>query len=283
MIVLSILIPTKYTVEEASKWIKDHKYILRKVHTTSKHHRFRQHTTKYAKDRGCSDIRTIQIGDKQFIVAYCEDRLEGAGIIDAAKAVVFGRSQFPSDQRALLDKYGANTITSIKVGRTPLPSFINTILNILTLGAFQQLMKKSPYDKLMHLFVLITLDTGVTLLLEKNQALNFKKTSAGYNPPKTEFMEVPVTGTITFQSLIDKTRAKQSNGFFIYNAISNNCQKFILDMLSSNGILTPDLKNFIYQDVASLFSKFKPQMGIVNAATSAGTAADIISKGGKLL
>jgi hypothetical protein len=93
-------------------------------------------------------------------------------------------------------------------------------------------------------------------------------------------MDVPVTGNITFQSLIDKTRAKQGKGFFIYNAISNNCQKFILDMMSANGILTTDLKNFIYQDVASLFSKFKPQMAVVNAATSAGTAADIISKGG---
>ena len=62
-IVLSILIPSMITKEDAVDWVKSHGYIVRKIHTTAKYHRFRQHTTKYAKNKGYTSIRTIPIGN----------------------------------------------------------------------------------------------------------------------------------------------------------------------------------------------------------------------------
>lgn len=302
-IIQSILIPTtKYSVEEASNWIVKNGYILRKIHQTKDYYRFRQHTPKYCKERNCADVKTISIGNDgiKFIVYYCDElinptppsygsepitdmqRINGGGIYDVGKALIFGRSDFPQDQKALLEKYGSNTITNIKLGRTPLPSFINTALNVLTLGAFQKILQKSPYDKLYHLFSIITLDNGVKILIEKNQAINMKVVSA-YNPKNTDYVEVPsIPSGLTFQILMDNTRKSLGNKFFNYDAIKNNCQLFIKTMLSSNGILTKQLQDFIEQNVRELFQDFQGLQKVLKGITSIGTASDVILKGGEL-
>ena len=126
-IIQSILLPTsEYSAEEARRWVQGHGYIGSKSHTTKHFHRFRQHTQAYAYSKGCINIRTIPIGDAgiQFIVSYCDD-LRGAGIIyDTAKTIIFGRTDYPADQKKLLEKYGSNSITNISVGRTPLPQIL---------------------------------------------------------------------------------------------------------------------------------------------------------------
>lgn len=285
-IIQSILIPTtNYSVVDAMTWILEHGYKLGKVHTTKDYHRFRQHTPKYCKDRNCIDVKTIPIGNDgiKFIVYYCDEQINGGGIYDVGKAIIFGRSDYPPDQKKLLSTYGNNKITHIKIGRSPLPSFINTALNVLTLGAFQKLLQKSPYDKLYHLFSIITLDNGVKILLEKNQAINMKKVSA-YNPKHSDYVEVNNIPTdLTFQTLMDNTQKALGKKFFVYDAIKNNCQLFIKTMLSSNGILTKQLQDFIEQNVRELFKDFQGLQKVIKGITSVGTAVDIIQKGGAIL
>lgn len=284
-IIQSILIPTtKYSVEEATAWVMEHGYITRKIHQTKDYYRFRQHTPKYCKDRGCTDVKTIPIGNDgiKFIVYYCDELINGGGIYDATKALIFGRSDYPADQKKLLEKYGSNNITHITIGRSPLPTFINTALNVLTLGAFQKILQKSPYDKLYHLFSIITLSNGVKILLEKNQAINMKVVSS-YNPKNTDYVEVSnIPAGLTFQTLMDNTRKTLGSKFFNYDAIKNNCQLFIKTMLSSNGILTKQSQDFIEQNVRELFKDFQTLQKVLKGITSIGTASDIVMKGGEL-
>jgi hypothetical protein len=40
--------------------------------------------------------------------------------------------------------------------------------------------------------------------------------------------------------------------FFKYSAFSNNCQDFVIALLQSNGLLTPELREFILQPVEAL-------------------------------
>ena len=86
------------------------------------------------------------------------------------KEVIYGREDYPSSHQRIINKYGEYRIKNIRVGRTPLPSIITKILNVVSLGAYNKLLKESPYDKLFHLFVVITLSNGtvVKILLEKN-------------------------------------------------------------------------------------------------------------------
>lgn len=294
-IIQSILLPTsEYSAEEARRWVQGHGYIASKSHTTKNFHRFRQHTQAYAYSKGCINIRTIPIGDDgiQFIVSYdarqsraspeetyCDD-MRGAGIYDTTKTIIFGRTDYPADQKKLLEKYGSNTITNISVGRTPLPQILTNALNILTLGAFQKILNKSPYDKLYHLFSIITLDNGVKLKIDKTQAINMKVVG-NYNPKHTEYITISnIPSGLTLQTAMDNTKKSLGSKFFTYDAVKNNCQLFIKIILSSNNLLTKQSQDFIEQDVREMFKDFQILQKIVHGITAVGTALDIVKKGG---
>jgi hypothetical protein len=286
-IVLSILISTKHDRDHATDWVKQHGFKVKKIHTTKRFHRFRQHPPSYATKKGYDIIRTAKLGKGiEAIIAYkdgTEDEVKlGGSLYDLAKTVIYGRTNYPKDQLRLIDKYGYHSFKSVRIGRTPLPSLINMALNLLTFGQFKSLLKKYGIDKLFHLFALITLHTGETIIYEKNEAINLKVVK-NYNPPKTEYIDVPLPHPdIQLRTALDNTQKAQGKDYFVYGAFGNNCQKFQIDFLKSNELLTEPLQEFILQDVSTLFKEYKYQQTIVNATTGLGTAVDIIKKGGKL-
>jgi hypothetical protein len=285
-IIQSILIPTTTnSVEDAVTWINDHGFKLSKIHTTAKYYRFRQHTPKYCKKRGCLDVKTIPIGNDgiKFVIYYCNDIINGGSIYDTVKKVIFGRTDYPSDQKKILEKYGSTTITNITVGRTPLPKILTHTLNILTLGAFQQILNNSPYDKLYHLFSIITLDNGIKLKIDKTQAINMKIVG-NYNPKNTDYIQIEnIPSGLTFQTVMNNTQKSLGSKFFTYHPVTNNCQLFIKTILSSNGLLTKQYQNFIEQNVMAMFKDFQILQKVAHGITSVGTSLDIIKKGGKII
>ena len=282
-IIQSILISTSNnSIVTAMNWIKEHNFNITKVDTTDKYHRFRQVSPKSCKDQGYTLVKTIPIGNDgiKFIVYYNNDIINGAGIYDTVKTVIFGRTDYPSDQKNLLEKYGSNTITNISVGRTPLPKILTHALNILTLGAFQQILNKSPYDKLYHLFSIITLDNSIKIKIDKTQAINM--TIVGnYNPKNTEYITISnIPSGLTLKTALENTQKSLGSKYFTYDAVKNNCQLFIKTILSSNGLLTKQSNDFIEQDVREMFKDFQILQKIVHGITAVGTALDIVKKGG---
>jgi hypothetical protein len=282
-IIQSILIPTaQYSVEDATDWIRTHGYTVTKIHTTKAYHRFRQHTPQYAKIRKCTNVRTIPIGNDgiKFIVNYC-DEIEGGGIFDIGKSLIYGRSDYSPDQKRIIEKYGNSAIRHIRIGRTPLPSAINSVLNIVTFGAFQKLLQSSPYDKLFHLFSIIELDNGTKILLEKNAQINMKVVSA-YNPKNTEYVDATyIPSGLTFKELLDNGQKIQGNKWFKYNGTTNNCQDYIISVLKGSSVLTKELQDFIKQDVKSIFQTLPITKQIMNTITGLGAVVDVVQKGGK--
>jgi hypothetical protein len=210
----------------------------------------------------------------------------GTGILDTVKdfatTLVHGRTDFPTDQKNILSQYGNLIVKSIKIGRTPLPSLINSAINVVTFGAFKKKLASSPYDKLFHLFIIATLDGGKTILIEKNAAINMKM-----DPPQpasnSSIMEVgTIPNTLTLQLMMDNAKKSMGSLFFTYDAIKNNCQDFILHIFKANGILNNDIQNFIKQDVKTLFQDFERTKGIMHAVTTLGSKVDILTKGGRL-
>ena len=202
-------------------------------------------------------------------------------IVKTGKELIYGRSDYPVEQKRIIDRYGDRTIKSIKIGRTPLPSTLTKALNMVSLGAFNKLVEKSPYDDLFHLFCILTLDNGsvVKILLEKNEAINMKVVS-NYNPKNAEYVDVPrVPSNLTFNDLLNNARKVQGSKFFNYNSASNNCQRFISDLLKGSSMLTSDLSKFITQDVKSIFKKLPITQKIINTLTNLGGAVDVIKKG----
>lgn len=172
---------------------------------------------------------------------------EGAGL-SYRKA-----GKFPPKSRKLIAKVGDEKITSLIVERSPL-SF-GTILNWMTLGYYNKAIQKTqPFDSMFHLRLII----NKTYMVEKNQVLKF-----AYAPKvllkDTMVVKLPKGFDLTINEFLENTRKKIGNSKFSrYDAVYNNCQMFVKDLLKSNGLLTPELNKFIVQDVRSLFTQFPP-------------------------
>jgi hypothetical protein len=89
---------------------------------------------------------------------------EGEGILDKRTPGVY-----PPKVRNMLKKIGNDPITSLYVVTTPLGN--TQIINYLTLGAFEEAIKNSPYDKMVHLSLLI----NETYTFQKESVINLTK------------------------------------------------------------------------------------------------------------
>lgn len=202
-------------------------------------------------------------------------------VAKTTKSVAYGQKDFPAIQQRIIDKYGEYKIKNIKVGRTPLPSVLTKVLNVVSLGGFNKLLDKSPYDKLFHLFVVITLSNGtvIKILLEKNETLNMKVVS-NYNPKGAEYMEVTdIPSSLTLNDLLNGVKKRQGSDLFKYQFERNNCQRFISDLLKGSSLLTNELSKFITQDVKSIFKNYPLTRKFINTLTDIGATIDVVKKG----
>jgi hypothetical protein len=212
-----------------------------------------------------------------------EDKVRDAikDVVKTTKEVIYGRQDYPIQQQRIIDRYGDRIIKSIKIGRTPLPSILTKIINMVSLGAFNKFVERSPYDDLFHLFCILTLDNGTTvkILLEKNEAINIQLVT-NYNPKNAEYVDVPrVPSNLTFNDLLDGARKLQGSNYFKYNSSSNNCQDFLIAVLKGSSMLTDNLSKFIKQDVKSIFKTLPITQKIINTLTNLGGTIDIVKKG----
>jgi hypothetical protein len=149
--------------------------------------------------------------------------------------------------KAFLKAHGADTITSLTVGRVPILKAVRLGFDILTGGEFEKASKKLGVDNFFHLFLVI----NGKHVVEKNETVNVKPYSKASNE---EDMTVPLKGSLTIDELIKK--AGGGKDFWLeYNPITNNCQKWVTRVLSANGLLTSDLRSFINQDTEALLKE----------------------------
>jgi hypothetical protein len=182
----------------------------------------------------------------------------------------------PPLMRSILEEIGNDKITSMKIVRTPIESFVKTLMNIISLGQFESAVKKNHYDSMFHLALLIngkyTLDKQEVLKLVKGSPV--KKTS--------ETMDIDLQGKeITFNELLEKTREVMGpRNFTNYSSRKNNCQNFVESVLRANDILTDEHKNFIMQDADAVFRKMpKFTEKLSDVVTDLGAVADRVLEG----
>lgn len=141
-------------------------------------------------------------------------------------------------------------IKSLKVGRLPVSSGMQRLLEFVTLGGWKSAIKKVGYDDVYHLYLVATLENGKQLRMERNHVF----TVINYSQPKgEESRPVDLRGkNITMKEFLEKGLKSVGPSFFRYSAFSNNCQDAVLQLLGANGLLTPELKIFVKQDTQKL-------------------------------
>lgn len=191
-------------------------------------------------------------------------------------SIIYGRNDYSPKVKTILSTIGDENIVSIQIARHPLPFLLEGALNSLSFGKFKQ---QNPYDKLFHLSMIIRTTNHITTL-EKNEVINME-----LNPKlqsHTETIDVPISRNITINELLRNTQEQMRNNFFPYSAYNNNCQDFIVNVLTSNHLDTPENIEFTKQNTEQLFEGLDYLRKIANTITDVAGRFDVVKEGGDL-
>ena len=196
-----------------------------------------------------------------------------------------GRHKFlPSAQKAL-EEYGNLPITEMEVSRHPIDGVINAA-NVLSGNELDKIIKESPYDTLYHLGLFvkagghwIEIEKESTIVITPNKAKN----------PKAEILVIDpadIPQGLTMNIMLAKAQAHLKDNFFSYSSFNANCQDFVRGILWANDIKQPKYREFVMQDIQSIFdASSNPNLyrKISNIVTDAGHLGTTFIEGGKII
>lgn len=252
-----------------------------------------EHVKKYAKDNNMTYTQCLK--DKKCKEEYYCNKLttekpvvEGESVLkdivnpmkwgELTKAVKYGRKDYQPKMRVILKKYGDMKILKITVCRHPLSQLLMKTLDAVSFGKISSRIENQPYDKLYHLYMKLELEgTPNTISLEKNEVLN-----AQVNPPlkkRTECTDVQFSGELTPNMILEGGKEILKDKFFPYNAVSNNCQDFIVALMKGSNIGGPEDFEFVKQDTKTLFKNLDKTADIAKKVTDIAGIANVITQG----
>ena len=197
---------------------------------------------------------------------------------DYANVVISGRNDYPPKVRKILSELGTKKIKSAMVRRTPVPSVLTTALNAVSLGEFAKRFKNAPYDTLFHLSLVLDLEGGTKLLIEKNEVINMDKNPS--IPPKTDIQLVSnIPANLSVNDMLQKAQQRMGGYYFTYSARDNNCQDFIMAILQANNMGNDENYTFIKQDTKQLFEGLTTLRKVSNTITDIGAKVNEITTG----
>jgi ElaB/YqjD/DUF883 family membrane-anchored ribosome-binding protein len=198
---------------------------------------------------------------------------------DIAHKVYTGDTGMPPNVKKILDQYGNEIIRDIEIVRNPVGKALTGALSIASLGEFGKNLENAPYDKLFHLKIVITLQSGVRVSLEK-----VERVSMTVNPKPVKDEEstpTPLNGkSITLNQLYENAHNAMGSKFYPYSARDNNCQNFILNVLQASGVGNGRDYEFVKQDTKSLFGDNSFLRKASNTITDIGARFNVLQQGG---
>lgn len=172
------------------------------------------------------------------------------------------RLNIPPKSRAVLEQFGDIPINRIYVIRRPLGKLYSNAVKFMNM-----LSRYTPktHDQFFHLLMVCDLN-GMRVKIEKNEEINIEKWTDDI--PQQDyviFSKIP-EGLTMNQMIANTVKAVGDYRVFHYDHVSLNCQRFQMDLLESNGIITPENKqqveSFIMQninDITNIWSRILAQ------------------------
>lgn len=204
---------------------------------------------------------------------------------DAYKTFSQGRELgLPPYSRDTLKKYGSHRVVNAILFRRPIPSALTYALKLYV---DNNKLFTTAYDKLMHLGIMLILDNGIIISVDKNQIINIKKIDkieTQSTRTGTEIQEVNLNNHIyTLDQVINNTRNRMGDQKFeVYNAFKSNCQDLILNLLEANHYGNKSDRDFVKQDLTELIRniKFYPYFqAFLQGVTDLARLSDILFYG----
>jgi hypothetical protein len=291
----AVLINNKYPIEEAREMAK--KFIKNKrrkfYRETKNTYRFKNLDKKYFVK---GSFRTKKINDDISLI-YSEllpeyEHMKGSGLSDFLKSgfeyvknkisKLIRSDDYTNRTRDSLKKYGDVIIKDIVIGRTPISDTIHAAFNAVSMGKWNEQRQKLAFDKLYHLFMVVTLDNNIKLIVEKLQEINVSQSfkiedSTEWHTPEKQ----PDNMTLN-QCFNDTLKRVGKQQFFTYSSFNNNCQKFVSDLLITMNIYDEDTKDFVQQDLEELIREMPSYVSsAANLITDVGNIGNQLIGEGK--
>ncbi len=174
-------------------------------------------------------------------------------VVESAKDFFSPRlDDYNNKTKEILKQYGGDTITKATIYRKPVDKWIPQVLNAVSLGKWNQAVKKAGYDKFFHLS-LIVVCKGEPLNVEKLDVVSIKANDVPTGDT-VETQEVPLENkTFTLFQMLEKARADVGDkAFFEYDSFQNNCQSFVSYLLKGQGLYSEEAKAFVYQPIQQI-------------------------------
>lgn len=179
--------------------------------------------------------------------------------------------QFPKSARDFLTKYKDAKISNFVIRKNPIQSGVEKVLNFISQGKYNEIKEDYAYDTMYHLRLDFEID-GRIYMTEKTANIQFRN---GMTTEEDEVYKINSDKVIPLLTAVENTYKKMGSNFFSYDAFTNNCQNYILNFLSSNGLLTGDAKNFIYQPVDDMVKKLPSYVKkFASGVTKVGSVVD---------
>ena len=158
---------------------------------------------------------------------------------------------YPNSTKEMLRQYGDGIITKATIYRKPIDAYIPVVLNAVSLGKWNQAVKKEGYDKFFHLSLIVEVK-GEVLNVEKLDVVSITKGASMGDTVETE--PVPLEGKeFTLNQLLETARTNVGDkAFFEYDSFRNNCQSFVSYLLKGQGLYGAKQKAFTYQPIQGI-------------------------------
>ena len=88
-------------------------------------------------------------------------------VVDVTKKVIYGRNDYSPSCKSIFKQYGESPVVEVVVFRHPINSAYLKTLNAIS-------VRKIEYDKLYHLGVVVTIQSGIHILIEKNEVIDIR-------------------------------------------------------------------------------------------------------------
>jgi len=197
-------------------------------------------------------------------------------LTDVSKGV---RKGLPPSARSTLEQYGDELIQSMMLRRDPVQQAINKAFDLLTLGQWSKAKSAENYDNLFHLGLVVTLQSGKSILIEKNEVINIGNPKPLQSNSETLPLPPLPTPTSLNEFIMNGVKTK-GDSFYTYDPFSNNCQDFIAVLLQSNNSYTPEAVQFVKQPVESLVSQLPSwTQPLARGITDLGAIANVALEG----
>jgi hypothetical protein len=193
--------------------------------------------------------------------------------LNVVKEVIKGRNDYPEKVNKILARYGDIPVVGFSLKRTPVSKLLTGALSAASKGEFNKRLQASEYDKLFHLYLEITLETGKKILVEKNEVINMMMSS---KRPQEEIRPIKTTPKNLTINIIMKNTKKAMGAKFLKYSADNNCQDFIVSMLRANKIGSASDISFVKQDTKFLFKNLPYLRKMSNTATTAGARVNVL-------